>query len=444
MFSSRVPGDLEPNRVSQLLQTLRAAGRNLLDLTLTNPTAAGIEYPPSLLDALADREALRYEPAPLGLACARAAVARDYARRGIGMAADRIVLTASTSEAYSVLFKLLCDPSGDTVMVPSPSYPLFDHLTRLDGVTPVPYRLEYHGRWAVDFETIDTGWTDRVRAVLAVSPNNPTGSILTGAELEGLARRCRERGAALIVDEVFADYPLADATAASGASRPGDVPPVASGSGGPGDVPPVASGSGGPGDVPPVASGSGGRGDAPPVVSGFSRTRDRGSPCLTFLLGGLSKSVGLPQVKLGWIAVDGPDALARGAIDRLEFICDTYLSVATPVQVAAQRLIDGGAPVRQRILDRVLANYDSLRVLSAAYPSVRLLHSDAGWSAALRVPSTRNEEDLVLELLEQDDVLVHPGFFFDFPHEAFLVVSLLPEPPIFREGIRRVLQRVHL
>jgi alanine-synthesizing transaminase len=395
MFSSRVPGDLEPNRVSRLLQTLRAAGRNLLDLTLTNPTAAGIEYPPTLLDALADREALRYEPAPLGLACARAAVASDYARRGTNLAADRIVLTASTSEAYSVLFKLLCDASGDAVMVPSPSYPLFDHLARLDGVTPIPYRLEYHGRWAVDFETIDTGWTDRVRAVLAVSPNNPTGSILTDAELEGLARRCRERGAALIVDEVFADYPLAGATAASGGSRPDDVPPVVSG-------------------------------------------------CLTFLLGGLSKSAGLPQVKLGWIAVDGPDALVRGAIDRLEFICDTYLSVATPVQLAAQRLIDGGATVRRRILERVLANHDSLRLLSAAYPSICLLHCDAGWSAALRVPSTRSEEDLVLELLEQDHVLVHPGFFFDFPHEAFLVVSLLPEPAVFREAIRRVLQRVHI
>jgi aspartate/methionine/tyrosine aminotransferase len=457
MFSSRVPGDLEPNRVSRLLQTLRAAGRNPLDLTLTNPTAAGIEYPPSLLDALADREALRYEPAPLGLACARAAVAGDYARRGIDLAADRIVLTASTSEAYSVLFKLLCDAAGDAVMVPSPSYPLFDHLARLDGVTPIPYRLEYHGRWTVDFETIDTGWTDRVRAVLAVSPNNPTGSILTGAELEGLARRCRERGAALIVDEVFADYPLAGATAASGRSRPDDVPPVVSGSGGCGDAPPVVSGSGrcgdappvmsgsgGCDDAPPVVSGSGGYGDAPPVVSGFSRTRDGRSPCLTFLLGGLSKSAGLPQVKLGWIAVDGPDALVRGAIDRLEFICDTYLSVATPVQLAAQRLIDGGATVRQRILERVLANHDSLRLLSAAYPSICLLHSDAGWSAALRVPSTRSEEDLVLELLEQDHVLVHPGFFFDFPHEAFLVVSLLPEPAVFREAIRRVLQRVHM
>jgi alanine-synthesizing transaminase len=394
MFSSRVPRELEPNRLTQAVQRARAAGRTLLDLTLTNPTAAGIEYPASLSGALAECASERYDPTPLGLPGARAAVARDYARRGIGMAADRIALTASTSEAYSVLFKLLCEPSGDAAMVPSPSYPLFDHLTRLDGVTPIAYRLEYHGRWAVDLATVDAGWTDRVRAVLAVSPNNPTGSILTGDELDALARRCGERDAALIVDEVFADYPL---TAAS---------------------------------------------VEPAVASGFSRTHD--PACLTFRLGGLSKSAGLPQVKLGWIGVDGPDVLVRGALDRLELICDTYLSVATPVQAAAPRLIDGGAFVRRRILERVGTNYESLRALSAAYPSVDLLHGDAGWSAVLRVASTRSEEDLVLDLLEQDGVLVHPGFFFDFPHEAFVVISLLPEPPLFFEGVRRLMERVRV
>ncbi len=390
MFSSRVPRELEPNRLTQGVQRVRAAGRTVLDLTLTNPTAAGIEYPASLLGALADHAAERYDPSPLGLPGARAAVATDYARRGIDVAAERIVLTASTSEAYSVLFKLLCEPSGEAAMVPIPSYPLFDHLTRLDGVTPIAYRLEYHGRWALDLDTVDAGWTDRVRAVLAVSPNNPTGSILTGAELDGLARRCADRDAALILDEVFADYPLT------------------------------------------------------PATSGFSRTQDPAPPCLTFRLGGLSKSAGLPQVKLGWIAVEGPDALVRGALVRLELICDTYLSVATPVQAAAPRLIEEGASVRQRIVERVRTNFESLRALSAAHPSVELLCGDAGWSAVLRVPSTRSEEDLVLELLEQDGVLVHPGFFFDFPHESFLVVSLLPEPPVFFEGIRRMMERAHM
>jgi aspartate/methionine/tyrosine aminotransferase len=386
MFSSRVPGDLEPNRLTLEVRRARAAGRPLLDLTSTNPTAAGIEYPPSILDSLSDRAALRYEPQPLGMPGARAAVARDYARRGISANPERIVLTASTSEAYSIVFKLLCEAAGDAVMVPVPSYPLFDHLTRLDGVTPIPYRLEYHGRWAVAFDTLDAGWTGRVRAVLAVSPNNPTGSTLTSAELDELARRCAGRDAALVIDEVFADYPLAP-TVAVPVARP---------------------------------------------------------DCLTFRLGGLSKSAALPQVKLGWILVDGPDPLVREAIDRLELICDTYLSVSTPVQVAAPRLIDQGAFVRDRILGRVRANYASLRSLAASYPSTALLPCDAGWSAVLRVASTKGEEDLVLELLTLDEVLVHPGFFFDFPHEAFLVLSLLPDPPVLAEGARRVMERVHV
>jgi alanine-synthesizing transaminase len=329
---------------------------------------------------------LLYEPSALGLPGARAAVAHDYARHGINVTPDRVVLTASSSEAYSVLFKLLCAPAGDAVMLPVPSYPLFDHLTRLDGVRSIPYRLEYHGRWAIDFDALDQGWTDAVRAVLAVSPNNPTGSMLTGAERAALAERCAARDAALIVDEVFADYPLSS------------------------------------------------REPSP---------QDR-SVCLTFRLGGLSKSAGLPQIKLGWILVDGPEALARGALDRLELICDTYLSVSTPVQLAAPSLIAAGAAVRAGILDRIRDNDHELRTLAAAYPCIHVLPCEAGWSAVLRVPSTRTEEDLVIELLERDGVLVHPGFLFDFAHESFLVVSLLPERPVFVEGVRRVLERARV
>ena len=386
MFSSRVPGDLEPNRLTRAVRRARAAGTALLDLTVTNPTMAGIHYPASVLDSLADPAALRYEPSPLGLPDARAAVARDYARHGINVAPEHVVLTASTSDAYSVLFKLLCAPDGDAVLLPVPSYPLFDHLTRLDGVRSIPYRLEYQGRWAIDVETLDRGWTDRVRAVLAVSPNNPTGSMLTGAELAALAERCEARDAALIIDEVFADYPLS----AHESSHP-----------------------------------------------------DR-SVCLTFRLGGLSKSAGLPQVKLGWILVDGPEVLVRGALDRLELICDTYLSVSTPVQRAAPSLIAAGAVVRAGILDRIRSNDHELRMLAAAYPSIQVLPCEAGWSAVLRVPSTRTEEDLVIELLERDGVVVHPGYFFDFAHESFLVVSLLPERTAFVEGVRRVLERAHV
>lgn len=384
MFSSRVAGSLEPNRLTRGIRRAWASGREIIDLTTTNPTAVGIVYPPSLLAALADPAAATYHPAALGMSSARDAISRDYRRRGLDLPAARIVLTASTSEAYSILFKLLCDPAADAVMTPVPSYPLFEHLTALDGVRAVPYPLEFHGAWGIDVHTLDERWNAAVRAVLAVSPNNPTGSMLSAAEIDGLGRRCAERGAALIIDEVFADYPL---DPASGVAAAGP------------------------------------------------------SPALTFRLGGLSKSVGLPQVKLGWIALEGPDPLVAGALERLELICDTYLSVSTPVQIAAPRLLEDGAVVREAILARVRANHAALERLAARAPALDLVPAEGGWSAALRVPAVRSEEDLVLELLERDGVLVHPGFFFDFPHEAFLVVSLLPPVELFEEGILR-LERV--
>ncbi len=382
VFSSRVPAALAPNRVTQVMRRLRAAGVPLLDLTLTNPTTAGIEYPESILDALADPRSFTYAPSPLGLEQPREAIARDYERNGIKVAPDRLVLTSSTSEAYSVLFKLLCAPAGDAVMIPVPSYPLFEHLTHLDGVCPIVYRLEFHRRWGIDFDTLDDGWNDSVRAVLAVSPNNPTGSMVSDSEISDLAARCAQRNAALIIDEVFIDYPLTDAP-------------------------------------------------APP---------SRVSDCLTFRLGGLSKSAGLPQVKLGWILVDGPEALVRGALDRLELICDTYLSVSTPVQHAAPALLAAGGSVRARILNRIRTNDRRLRDIARKHRSIEVLTSDAGWSAVMRVPATRSEEDLTVALMETAGVIVHPGFFFDFPHEAFLVVSLLPEPAVFGDGIERVME----
>jgi alanine-synthesizing transaminase len=386
MFSPRVPAALEPNRLTQTVRRIRATGAPLIDLTVSNPTLAGINYPSSILEAIADPRSLRYEPSALGLLEARTAIARDYERHGITVAPERVVLTASTSEAYSILFKLLCAPDGDAVMLPVPSYPLFEHLTGLDGVRSIQYRLEFHGRWAIDVDTLDAGWTNTVRAILAVSPNNPTGSMLRGSELRGMAERCAARDAALILDEVFIDYPIASND-----------------------------------DVPTVPRG-----------------------CLTFRLGGLSKSAGLPQVKLGWMVVDGPERLVRDALERLELICDTYLSVSTPVQHAAAALIASGAEVRARILDRIRANDRVLRRVSADYPSIEVLPCEAGWSAVLRVPSTRPEEDLAIALLETAGVVVHPGFFFDFAHEAFLVVSLLPETDVFTEGARRVMEMAHV
>jgi alanine-synthesizing transaminase len=392
MFSDRVPRSLEPNRITKAVRHAREIRRLFIDLTVTNPTTAGIDYPSGILGALASPGALRYDPEAFGLLSARRAVAADYDRRGISIDAERIVLTSSTSEAYSLLFKLLCDSHGSAVLIPVPSYPLFDHLTRFDGVTGIPYRLEYHGRWSVALEDVERAWTSEVRAAVAVSPNNPTGSILSRAEIDALSARCAERNAALILDEVFADYPLA-------------------------------------------------RSASPPAISFRARRPDSAvPPCLAFRLGGLSKSAGLPQVKLGWIAVEGPDALVREALDRLEVICDAYLSVSTPVQVAAPALVEAGASIRRQILERITLNECALRSAAASHPAIQVLATEGGWSSVLRIPSTRTEEDFVVDLLEQEGVLVHPGFFFDFPHEAFVVVSLLPEPQTFMEGVSRLLE----
>jgi aspartate/methionine/tyrosine aminotransferase len=384
-FSSRVPGDRTPNRFARALGAARARG-GLLDLTVSNPTRVAIPYPDALRSAFADPAILTYRPDSLGSRAARAAVADTYARRGILVPAERIVLTASTSEAYSLLFKLLCDPGQADVLTPVPSYPLFDHLTRLDGVDQRRYRLDFHGTWSIDAGSLDAAWTDATRAVLAVSPNNPTGSILDERDAAELTQRCAGRGATLILDEVFCDYPLH-----------GPLP-------------------------------------EPEAL--------QDPPCLLARLGGLSKTAGLPQMKLGWMALDGPDALVAEALDRLELIADTYLSVSTPVQVAARTLLELGADVRARILERIRGNYDRLTRIAAASRAVTVLPAQAGWSAVLRVPATAAEEDLVVALLEQDGVAVHPGYFFDFPHEAFLVVSLLPEPETFEGGVRRIVERV--
>ena len=389
MFSSRVPRELALNRLSTSIAAHRASGKPLIDLTVTNPTGADIRYDDDLLAPLGSIAGLTYTPEPFGMRSARRAVADDYARRGISVAQERIVLTASTSEAYSVLFKLLCAPQGDAVLVPQPSYPLFEHLTRLDGVSSEPYALEYHGRWFVDDRSVDRAWTDRTRALLAVSPNNPTGSLLLPEELEALRRRCAERDAALILDEVFADYTFDDAQ---------------------------------------------------PAEAGRGTRASTSSEALTFRLGGLSKSAGLPQVKLGWIVVEGPAALVNAALPRLELICDTYLSVSTPVQVAAPVLIERGAAIRAQIQQRVNANLRVLREAAAADPSVELLDGEGGWSAVIRVPSKEPEEDLVIALLERRGTLVHPGFFFDFAHESHLVFSLLPAPAPFAEGVGRVME----
>ena len=386
MFSTRVPSDLGSNRLTQAIAGARAAGRALIDLTQSNPTRAGFQYPDYLLSALADERGLKYEPSAFGLVAARQAVARDYARRGVTVAPERIALTASTSEAYSLLFKLLAD-AGDEVLAPRPSYPLFDHLARLDAIELRHYDLEYHDGWSIDVPSVERAISPKTRALLLVTPNNPTGSFVTRHELKRLEGICVDRGIAIVADEVFADYQV----------RPGACV------------------------------------DAARVLDSADG--------LVFSLGGLSKTVGLPQIKLGWVAAGGASARVDEALARLELICDTYLSVSTPIQAAAHELLTRGGAVRKQIQSRIAANYRTLADRIEGIPSCTLLVADGGWSAIVRVPSIGSEEDLVLDLVTKG-VIVHPGYFFDLPHESFLVVSLLPAEDQFAGGIDLVLRHV--
>lgn len=389
-LSSRIPPHGQTNAITKAHDALVAAGVAVIDLTESNPTRAGVSYPPALLQPLATPEALRYAPDALGLRPAREAVAADGHRRGVRVDPDRVVLSASSSESYSWLFKLFCDP-GDRVLVPRPSYPLFEHLAALESVAMAPYALGYHGRWEVDLAEVERGLAAGARMVIAVSPNNPTGSCLSAAEADALIALTARFGVPLVVDEVFADYPI----------EPGRD-----------------------------------------VATDIAVRADGHAGALAVTLGGLSKSVGLPQLKLGWMVFGGDASAVAGALAGLELVADSYLSVSTPVQVAAPALLRDGAAIRTQIQQRIRTNLDALRGMAARHPSCDVLPVEGGWSAVLRVPATRAEEQLVLNLLQQEHVLVHPGYFFDFAHEAWLVVSLLPQPDVFVDAMTRVLARV--
>ena len=385
MFSARTGWTRAPNRLSTVVEARRRSGAPLLDLTETNPTRAGLRAPADILAALADPAALAYDPEPLGRRDAREAIAADGRRRGAEINPDRLVLTASTSEAYAFAFKLLCDP-GDMVLVPRPSYPLFEYLAGLESVQVRPYPLRYDGTWHIDLAELAEALTDRTRAIVAVTPNNPTGSFVKGAEADALRALAASHGAALLSDEVFADFPLRE-------------------------------------------------------DPGRALTLFADGPALTLCLGGLSKSCGLPQLKLAWMALAGPAAAREEARARLEVVADTYLSVSTPVQQAAPAVLARAAELQAPIRDRIRANLGVLRDAAQGTPAT-LLDVEGGWSAVLHVPATRGEDEWVIALAEEDGVLVHPGYFFDFPREAYLVLSLLPPPPAFAEGVARILERV--
>mgnify|MGYP001032701545 CR=1 FL=1 len=377
--SRRLPADLGLNRL--------AAARARLDpipcdLTSSNPPACDLSYPPDLLTTLADPRGLRYEPDPRGPAPARAAVTAAYRGWGLELDPDRVVLTASTSEAYGFLFRLLADP-GDTVLVPSPSYPLFAQLGGLDGVRTAAYELDREALWRLDLGALAAA-PPRTRAVVVVHPNNPTGSFVHPEDARALAGLCRERGWALIADEVFLPYPL----------------------------------EGGPG-----------------AGASFAGVAD----CLCCSLGGLSKSAGLPQLKLAWIVVSGPEPEVAAALEGLDYVADAYLSVSTPVALAAPELLARGGAIGAAIAERCAANLATLRRLAAAAPAVEVPPVGGGWSVVLRVPALADDDTLCLELLEDHGVAVHPGHLFGFDRPGFLVLSLLPPPGIFGEGVRRLL-----
>ncbi len=387
MFSSRTNWSRHPNRLTTLANDLRQKGEEFIDLTISNPTQCGIVYPvDDVMASLSRLRSLHYEPDPKGLLSAREAVAVYYRLKGVRVDVNDIILTASTSESYSMIFKLLCEP-GDEVLVPIPSYPLFEFLAQLNDVTIKPYALRYDGEWHIDVSSVERSFSKRTRAIVIVSPHNPTGTFLKKNELAALTS-CGASGVALIVDEVFADYQFAD--------------------------------------------------DPARVISTAGV-----SDVLTFTLNGISKLAGLPQMKLGWMVVSGPADRRSEALSRLEIVADTFLSVNTPVQVALPQLLEIGAKVRAGIRSRVSGNRTTLEQLGGRYSPWSLLHSEGGWYAVVQVPRTRTAEEWALGLLGDAGVYTHPGYFFEFQEDNVLVLSLLPRPTEFREAATKLRDYIH-
>jgi len=387
-LSQRTAWQRESNRLSRLAERARRSGRRLLDLTESNPTRCGFDDSGALIARLADARGRRYQPAALGLLEARAAVAAYYARRGCAIAPGRVVLSSSSSESYSWLFKLLCDP-GDVVLVPAPSYPLFPYLAELESVRTRSYPLLAAERWRVDVGAVERllAAEPRARALVAVHPGNPTGSWLHRDDADALFALARARSLSLVIDEVFLDYPH------------------------------------------PLA--------ARAAVGSFAGSGDE---ALCFVLSGLSKVALLPQVKLGWMVLSGADALVDEALGRLEVVADSYLSVSAAVQLAAPAFLEAAERLQPRVQDRLRENLAAVdRRIAAQGPGcpLRRRPTDGGWSALIEVPRTRSDEQWASALIEQAGVLVYPGYFFDIAEPGTMVVSLLVEPTIFAEAIER-------
>jgi hypothetical protein len=387
MFSSRTAWEVTPNELTRRIEARRQAGLPLLDLTESNPTRCGFSYPEEIIfSSLATPERLVYEPSPKGLIEARAAVADYYQEKGISVSPDQIVLASSTSEAYSFLFRLLAN-FGEQVLVPKPSYPLFDFLATLNDVTLAGYPLVYDNGWRMDLDGLRAAVKPDTRAIIVVNPNNPTGSFVKRDEQAALVEVCQRHELALICDEVFADYAfVADAA----------------------------------------------------QVTTLAGTRH----VLTFTLSGISKLLGLPQMKLAWICASGPGDVLAQALTRLEIISDTYLSVGTPVQRGLMSFMALRPQITTQIRERVAANRQLLTEQIRSSNRGEVLYADAGWYAVLRLPPGQSDEQFVIELLDHEGVLVHPGYFFDFADDRSVVISLLPPPDVFCEGVTKLSLRL--
>lgn len=393
MFAKRTNWNLEPNRLSQALAAHRAAGQPLLDLTISNPTECGFQYDDEgILGALQNPAALKYEPNPRGLDIARRAVAQYYAERGVSppesqsnsasrVALDDMFLTTSTSEAYAFVFRTLCDPQ-DEVLIPEPSYPLFDFLADIQDVRLVRYALVYDYGWQIDFHSLQQAITPRTRAVIVVNPNNPTGNYCRPQEMRRLNEICGARQIAIVADEVFLDFALKDEPRASFSANSG---------------------------------------------------------ALTFTLTGISKICGLPQMKAAWALVSGPEVLRAQATARLEVVADTFLSMNAPIQWALPSLLKTRHGFQKQLMARVRANLAELDKQLLAQKACRRLEVEGGWNAVVQVPAAHSDEDLALELLNARGVYAHPGHFYDFVSDGYLVVSLIVPERTFAEGIAHLL-----
>jgi aspartate/methionine/tyrosine aminotransferase len=384
MFASRTNWNLQQNRLAEALERHKSSGRKLLDLSASNPTECGFKYDEAaILQALSNPASLQYHPDPRGLKLARQAVGNYYASRDEHVAIEDLLLTTSTSEAYSFVFRLLCNP-GDEILIPTPSYPLFDFLVDVNDVKLVRYALFYDHGWHIDLHALKQAITPRTRGIILVHPNNPTGHFTKLEETEQLNRLCADHQMAIIADEVFLDF----------------------------------------------------------SVGGRQQSFVSNSAALTFTMSGISKISGLPQMKLAWLAVNGPEQARREALARLELIADTYLSQNAPIQLAAPVFLEQRIAFQRQLMARVRKNLTRLDGELQKEKRINRLEVEAGWYAVLRIPATQSDEQLAIDLLEKHDVYLHPGHFYDFPNDGYLILSLITPEEDFAEGIHKLFSAI--